>query len=241
MDDISNTNYLNKKYNNLNTDEIDKKNPSSLNFLVTKLNGDMNTTLQNYENKIQILERTLQSLQSLYNKSIELRKNNREKIEIEFEKALSEISNRIEEHKNIMTNKIDENFLQVQNNIITAINNKKQIKEGVLQQIQKLREIALNEVPRLYENSAMLSSKNKENIENIHKILNEEIITMVQEIKNNENKLVENQENFNNELNNQTKNIVQCINEVKNCRIQYEETMFNQLNDFIDKMKSAIG
>ena len=241
MENIPNLNYLNGKYYKLNTEQTDQRNTTSLNFLVTKLNGDMNTTIQNYENKIQVLERTLQSLHNLYNKSIELKKNNREKIEIEFDKALNEISNKIEEHKNIMINKIDENFLQIQNNINTAINNKKQINEGVLQQIEKLREIALNEVPRLYENSTMLSCKNKENIENIQKKLNEEITTMVEEIKNNEKKLIENQENFNYELNNQTKNIVQCLNEVKNCRIQYEETMFNQLNDFIERMKSAIG
>ena len=241
MDNFPNSKYLIVKYNNLNTEQIDPINKAPLNFLVTKLNSDMDVTLQQYENKIKILERTLQSLQNLYNKSIELKRNNREKVEIEFEKALSDISNKIEEHKNIMINKIDENFLQIQNNINTAINNKKQINEGVLQQIEKLREIALNEVPRLYENSTMLSCKNKENIENIQKKLNEEITTMVEEIKNNEKKLIENQENFNYELNNQTKNIVQCLNEVKNCRIQYEETMFNQLNDFIERMKSAIG
>ena len=241
MDNFPNSKYLIGKYNNINTEQIDQNNKAPLNFLVNKLNNNMDVTLQQYENKIQILERTLQSLQNLYNKSIELKRNNREKVEIEFEKALSDISNKIEEHKNIMINKIDENFLQIHNNIISAINNKKQINESVLQQIEKLREIALNEVPRLYENSTMLSCKNKENIENIQKKLNEEITTMVEEIKNNEKKLIENQENFNYELNNQTKNIVQCLNEVKNCRIQYEETMFNQLNDFIERMKSAIG
>ena len=241
MDNFPNSKYLIGKYNNLNTEQIDPINKAPLNFLVTKLNSDMDVTLQQYENKIKILERTLQSLQNLYNKSIELKRNNREKVEIEFEKALSDISNKIEEHKNIMINKIDENFLQIHNNIISAINNKKQINESVLQQIEKLREIALNEVPRLYENSAMLSCKNKENIENIHKKLNDEINIMKQEINNNEKKLVENQENFNYELNIQIKNITQSINEIKNCRIQYEEKMFNQLNDFIDKMKSAIG
>ena len=103
-----------------------------------------------------------------------------------------------------------------------------------------MKHITQNEIPRLYEESNDLNYKNKENIEYLKNILNEEVNYTKNLIADNSLKIKSNEDQFNEELKNQLEIINNSMNEIKKSRKKYENEMLSQLNDFVLKIKAAV-
>ena len=218
----------------------DPNSTTSLEYNINKLNNNKKNSILNYVEKSKYLEKTLESLISLNESRKQIQESNRKKIEKEIETALLEMKNKIDNHKAFMMEQIDNEFINIKNKLIAVIENKKCINNEIYQQIKKLKNITQNEIPRLYEESNDLNYKNKENIEYMKNMLDEEVNYTKNLINNNSLKIKENEDNFNDELKNQLEIINNNINEIKKSRKKYENEMLSQLNDFVLKIKAAV-
>lgn len=232
---------LQEKINDLQSMKYNDPNATtSLEYNINKLNNNTKNSILNYSEKAKYLEKTLESLISLNLSRKQIQESNRKKIEKEFEAALLDMKNKIENHKVFMMERIDNEFINIKNKLISVIENKKSINNEIYQQIKKLKNITQNEIPRLYEESNDLNYKNKENIEYLKNILNEEVNYTKNLIADNSLKIKSNEDQFNEELKNQLEIINNSMNEIKKSRKKYENEMLSQLNDFVLKIKAAV-
>ena len=215
---------------------------SPINFNYERQSEDnKEDTINEYEEKIQILEKIFTSLIQLNNKRKIENEKSKIKIKDEIENSLLEMKNEIQNHKIKMVKKIDDCFSQIQNDIICMRNNKKLNYNNTYQQITKLKLFLQKEIQKIYDDSNQLNVQNKEYINIVKNGIENEINNAKQNIIENENKLKENEIIMNETINNQIKDIKQIINQIKTKREEYEEIMFGQINDFIIKMKYALG
>jgi len=232
---------LQEKINDLQSMKYNDANATtSLEYNINKLNNHTKNSMLNYAEKANYLEKTLESLISLNDSRNQIQESNRKKIEKEFEAALLDMKSKIENHKAFMIERIDNEFNNIKNRLISVIENKKCINNEIYLQIKKLKNITQNEIPRLYEESNNLNYKNRENIEYMKNMLNEEINFTKNLITNNSLKIKENEDCFNDELKNQLEIINNSMNEIKKSRKKYENEMLSQLNDFVLKIKAAV-
>ena len=245
----TNLNPKEKKYKSIQDkinelQNINLKNPNritSLEYNINKINNDMKRTISNYIEKSKYLEKTLQSLQTLNESRKQIQENNKKKYEKELETIYLDMQNRINEHKNFMVERINNDFINIENRLMQVIEKKKEINNEIYQQIEKLKNIAENEIPRLYDESNDLNYKNKNNIEVMQNMLNEEVNYTKNLIVNNSQKIKENEDNFNIEINNQMDIVYNDLNNIKKSRKKNEEEMLEQISDFVKKIKEAIA
>ena len=197
--------------------------------------------LKEYEKKIIYLEKKFELLEQLNNKKNLEREKNKIKIKNQLNKSFNEIKFDIENHKNNMINKIDECFSEIQNAIIYMIQNKKLINSNDFIQMEKLNEIIKSEIPKIYQISNNLNIKNKENIEKIKIIFNNEINTIKKNIELNAQNLKENEIVMNDKIGKEIEEMVKIFSMIKSKREEYEQNMFSQINDIVVKMKYALG
>ena len=205
-----------KKYKSLSEkisqlQDLKLNNPNriiSLEYNINKINKDIKSNISNYVEKSIYLEKTLKSLQALNESRKQINENNKKKIEKEFEAVILEMKNKIEEHKKYMIERINNEFMKIENRLIQAIQNKREKNNEIYQQIEKLKNIAQKEIPRLYSESNNFNNKNKNNIEIMQNMLNEEVIYTKNLIIDNSLKIKENEKNFSKEVNNQLKILI---------------------------------
>ena len=213
----------------------------SLEYNINKINKDIKSNISNYVEKSIYLEKTLKSLQALNESRKQINENNKKKIEKEFEAVILEMKNKIEEHKKYMIERINNEFMKIENRLIQAIQNKREKNNEIYQQIEKLKNIAQKEIPRLYSESNNFNNKNKNNIEIMQNMLNEEVIYTKNLIIDNSLKIKENEKNFNKEVNNQLKIVNNSVDNVKNLRKKYEEEMLEQITGLVKKIKDSVA
>lgn len=213
----------------------------SLEYNINKINKDIKSNISNYVEKSIYLEKTLKSLQALNESRKQINENNKKKIEKEFEAVILEMKNKIEEHKKYMIERINNEFMKIENRLIQAIQNKREKNNEIYQQIEKLKNIAQKEIPRLYSESNNFNNKNKNNIEIMQNMLNEEVIYTKNLIIDNSLKIKENEKNFSKEVNNQLKIVNNSMDNVKNLRKKYEEEMLEQITGLVKKIKDSVA
>ena len=120
--------------------------------------------INEYEEKIRLLEKTFATLILLNNKRKIENEKNKIKIKYEIDNSLQEMKKEIQNHKKKMIIKIDDCFYKIQNNIIYMRNNNKLINSNICAQIEKSKYFLLNDIPKIYEESNKLNIENKENI-----------------------------------------------------------------------------
>ena len=201
----------------------------------------MKNTISNFIEKIKYLERTLEALKTLKESRKQIQENNKKKIEKVIETILVEKNIKIEENKNYMIEKINIEFGKIENKLSELLKNKKEVNNEIYQQIEKLKNIAQNEIPRLYSESNDLNSKNNNNINLMKNILNEEVNYTKNLIISNSQKIKENEDNFGQSINNQLEIVYKSLYNVKNTRKKNEEELLEQITEFIKKIKNAIS
>jgi hypothetical protein len=179
-------------------------------------------------------------LKSLNESSKLIKENNKKKIQKEIELFLFEMENKIAQHKSLMMERINNDFVNIEKRIMEFIKNKKEMNNEIYQQIERLKNITQNEISKLYSESNDLNYKNQTNIEIMQNMLNEEIIYTKNIIANNSKKIKENEDTFNRELKEQLEIVNQNINNMKKNRKKYEEEMLGQITDFVKKIKKTI-
>ena len=245
----TNLNPKEKKYKSIQDkinelQNINLKNPNrttSLEYSINKINNDMKKTISNYIEKSKYLEKTLESLIVLNESRKQIKENNIKKYEKEFETICIEMENRINEHKNFMIERINNEFINIENKLMQVIEKKKEINNDIYQQIEKLKNIAQVEIPRLYDECNDLNCKNKNNIEIMQNMLNEEINYTKTLIIINTQKIKENEDNFNKEVNNQMEIVNKDLDNIKKSRKKNEEEMLEQISNFVKKIKDSMA
>jgi hypothetical protein len=150
------------------------------------------------------------------------------------------MENKIAQHKSLMMERINNDFMNIEKRIMELIKNKKEMNNEIYQQIERLKNITQNEISKLYSESNDLNYKNQTNIEIMQNMLNEEIIYTKNIIATNSKKIKENEDTFNRELKEQLEIVNQNINNMKKNRKKYEEEMLGQITDFVKKIKKTI-
>ena len=151
------------------------------------------------------------------------------------------MENRINEHINFMIERINNEFINIEKKLMQVIEKKKEINNDIYQQIEKLKNIAQVEIPRLYDECNDLNYKNKNNIEIMQNMLNKEINYTKNLIINNRKKIKENEDNFNKEVNNQMEIINKDLDNIKKSRKKNEEEMLEQISNFVKKIKDSMA
>ena len=180
-------------------------------------------------------------MQNLHLLRKQIQINNKKNIDKEFASILFEFENKIEQHKNYMTEKTNNEFVNLEKHLYQVIQNKKEINNEIYQQIEKLKKIVENEIPRLYSESNDLNYKNNNNIQIMQNMINEEVNNTKNIIINNSKKIKENEENFRQEINNQMEIVNKNINNNKKLEKKNEEDMLEKISDFLKKIKECIS
>jgi len=233
---------LSEKINELHN--IKLNNPNKINTLeynINKINADIKNNISNYIEKTKYLEKKLESMQNLHLLRKQIQINNKKNIDKEFASILFEFENKIEQHKSYMTEKINNEFVNLEKHLYQVIQNKKEINNEIYQQIEKLKKIVENEIPRLYSESNDLNYKNNNNIQIMQNMINEEVNNTKNIIINNSKKIKENEENFRQEINNQMEIVNKNINNNKKLEKKNEEDMLEKISDFLKKIKEGIS
>ncbi len=232
---------LSEKINELQNIKLNDPNRiESLEYNINNLNNNIKKAINNYINKSNYVEKTLESLKSLYESRNLIKENNKKKIEKELELFLFEMEDKINKHKSYIIERINNDFMIIEKKIIEIIQNKKEMNKEIYQQMERLKNYAQNEISKLYSESNDLNYKNQNNLEIMQNMLNEEIIYTKNIIANNSEKIKENEKMFNRELNEQLGIVNQNINNLKKNRKKYEEEMLDQISDFMKKIKDKI-
>ena len=131
---------LSEKINELHN--IKLNNPNKINTLeynINKINVDIKNNISNYIEKTKYLEKKLESMQNLHLLRKQIQINNKKNIDKEFASILFEFENKIEQHKSYMTEKINNEFVNLEKHLYQVIQNKKEINNEIYQQIEKLK------------------------------------------------------------------------------------------------------
>ena len=244
-----NSNIKDKKYLSLyekinslqNLSMNNQNNISSLEYNINKLDNDANNSISNFTKKIECLEKSMESMLSMNDVRQEIYDNNQKKFEKELNVITLEIKNKIENHKNVMTQKIDNDFGQIQNQLNIIYQEKKQQSYEIYQKIEKLKNIAKNDIPNLIYESQGLNLKNKNNNDLLINMINEEVNYTKSIIFDNSQKIDENEKKFSKDFRSVINNINENLNNIKKLRKKHEEDMFTYLTDFIKKIKISVG
>ena len=232
---------LSEKINELHNLKINNPNRStSLEYNINKINSEIKNIISNYKEKSNYLEKTLQSLIALNESRKQIQDNNKKKYEKEYEIIIFEIQNKIDEHKNYMIERINNEFKKIENKLVQVIQNKKENNSQIFQQLEKLKTIANNEIPKICSESNNLNYKNKNNIEIMQTMLYEEVNYAKNVIIDNSQKIKENEDNFRKEINSQMKIFNKNLDDVKKSRKKYEEDILEHVSDFINKIKDSV-
>ena len=139
-----------------------------------------------------------------------------------------------------MIERINNEFKKIENKLVQVIQNKKENNSQIFQQLEKLKTIANNEIPKICSESNNLNYKNKNNIEIMQTMLYEEVNYEKNVIIDNSQKIKENEDNFRKEINSQMKIFNKNLDDVKKSRKKYEEDILEHVSDFINKIKDSV-
>ena len=232
---------LSEKINELHNLKLNNPNRiTSLEYNINKINSEIKNIISNYKDKSNYLDKTLQSLIALNKSRKQIQENNKKKYEKEYEVIILEIQKKIDEHKNYMIERINNEFKKIENKLVQVIQNNKENNSEIFQQLEKLKNIANNEIPKLYSEYNNLNFKNKNNIEIMQTMLHEEVNYAKNVIIDNSQKIKENEDNFSKEINSQMKIFNGNLVDAKKSRKNYEEEILEQISDFINKIKISV-
>ena len=138
---------IDEKYKNLqnkifyltNKDlSIDNERTENLQYNINKLNEDINSSMNNYNNKIKYIKNSLESLNEILKSKKLIQQNFETKKEKKFNLYENNIINKIKEHKEFMINEINNIFNEIENNFNEFVKQQKNEKLKVTENLNKL-------------------------------------------------------------------------------------------------------
>lgn len=156
---------------------LELKNPGrveNLEYDLEILSNDMERSLKDFSDKSEYIQKEIMALDSSYKSKIQLKELNENKVKNELKKAEETLAFMIASHKDAVTKNIDEVCANMEKELNEMITKQKKDKESIYERIEKLRNIAEKEIPKIKEDSDNFKKESNESVNTLRQMLKEE-------------------------------------------------------------------
>lgn len=156
---------------------LELKNPGrveNLEYDLDILSNDMEKSLKDFSDKSKYIQKEIMALDSSYQSKMQLKELNQNKIKNELKKAEETLAFMIASHKDAVTKHIDEVCSNMEKELNDMIMKQKSDKDSLYERIEKLKNIAEKEIPKLKEDSENFKKESNDSINTLRQMLKEE-------------------------------------------------------------------
>lgn len=156
---------------------LELKNPGrveNLEYDLDILSNDMEKSLKDFSDKSEYIQKEIMALDSSYQSKMQLKELNQNKIKNELKKAEETLAFMIASHKDAVTKHIDEVCSNMEKELNDMIMKQKSDKDSLYERIEKLKNIAEKEIPKLKEDSENFEKESNDSINTLRQMLKEE-------------------------------------------------------------------
>lgn len=156
---------------------LELKNPGrveNLEYDLDILSNDMEKSLKDFSDKSEYIQKEIMALDSSYQSKMQLKELNQNKIKNELKKAEETLAFMIASHKDAVTKHIDEVCSNMEKELNDMIMKQKSDKDSLYERIEKLKNIAEKEIPKLKEDSENFKKESNDSINTLRQMLKEE-------------------------------------------------------------------
>lgn len=156
---------------------LELKNPGrveNLEYDLDILSNDMEKSLKDFSDKSEYIQKEIMALDSSYQSKMQLKELNQNKIKNELKKAEETLAFMIASHKDAVTKHIDEVCSNMEKELNDMIMKQKSDKDSLYERIEKLKNIAEKEIPKLKEDSENSKKESNDSINTLRQMLKEE-------------------------------------------------------------------
>lgn len=212
----------------------------NIDFNLTKFNSNVNKTIQNYTDKANYIQKSIDSLNNLYNSRKDLQNNSQSQLQTQIQNIIKQFSNTLQIQRSQITNKINETFDSISKNLLNIMEQQKLEAEKIYTQIDNLKHIAQNDIPLIYNSNDELNKNNQQNIDSLNIMLQEELNQTKNLIYSNIKLREDSESQFNLMFQEQCNLIKENLINIQNKRLKFEEQMFDDLSKSVEMMKKSL-
>ena len=156
---------------------LELKNPGrveNLEYDLDNLSNDMEKSIKDFSDKSEYIQKEIMALDSSYQSKMQLKELNQNKIKNELKKAEETLAFMIASHKDAVTKHIDKVCSNMEKELNDMITKQKSDKESLYERIEKLKNIAEKEIPKLKEDSENFKKDSNDSVNTLRQMLKEE-------------------------------------------------------------------